>query len=282
MAVSPNLKQLVDQMPAPDRRGMFTEDMDQQRIESAIAALAQGGADNVLALVGMLGEPGAKENVKPHYALHSVVNYPLVKQDEAMRRTFCEAMASQVADEKLSDYNRAYLCQELQWAGRDEACPALGHALLHEALTDAAATALTAIASDQAASQLRAAAAKAKGKQRLNIIDALAALKDTKSSSVFHDALQDTDREVRIAAAVGLAEIADAKAVEPLLKAAEQAKGWERTQMTKACLVLAEQRAAAGHAGDAKRIYEHLQSKRPADTEAHVHEAARRGVAAVG
>jgi len=58
MAVSDQLKALVDQMPKPDGRGMYTENIDKEKIEKAIAAIYKGGRANVQGLVEMLGEPG--------------------------------------------------------------------------------------------------------------------------------------------------------------------------------------------------------------------------------
>jgi hypothetical protein len=281
MAVTEQLKKLVDQMPNPDGRGMYTENIDNQKIDKAVALLAEGGKENLLGLIEMLGEPGSAENAKPHYALHCVVNHALVVGNEKLRKDVCDVMAAQLENEDLLPYNRAYLCQELQWAGRDEACAALGKVLLNEDLTDAAATALAAIGGERAASQLRAAAAKAEGKCRLNLIDALAALAEPQSAATFKAALEDKDREVRIAAAAGLASLGQANAAEPLFKVADAARGWERTQLTKACLMLAEKLAATGHKSDAKRIYDRLQETRTGDSEQHVREAARRGLAAI-
>jgi len=281
MAVTEQLQQLVDQMPDPDGRGMYTENIDKEKIDKAVAAIATGGKQNLLGLIEMLGEPGGAENAKPHYALHCVVNHALIAGDERLRKEFCDAMGSQLENKDLHPYNRAYLCQELQWAGRDEACQALGKVLLDKDVTDAAATALAAIGGERAASQLRTAAAKATGKARLNLIDALAALAEPQSAATFQDALTDEDREVRIAAAVGLASLGQADAVEPLFKAADSAQGWERTQATKACLVLAEKLAAAGKKSDAERIYQRLKETRTGDSEQHIREAAQRGLAAI-
>jgi hypothetical protein len=275
------LKKLVDQLPAPDNRGMLTTDIDKDKIEKTVASITKGGKANVLGLIEMLGEPGTVENSKPRFALHCVVNYTLIAGDEKLRKDFCDAVASQVSNEKLSNYNRAYLCQELQWAGRDEACPALGKALLNEDLTDAAATALAAIGGERAASQLRTAVTKAQGKCRLNIIDALAALAVPQSVATFKDAIKDKDREVRVAASAGLANVGKADAANALLDAAAAAKGWERTQITKACLVLAENLAAGGDKSEAKRIYESLQMSRTDKTESHIKHAAELGLAAL-
>lgn len=162
------------------------------------------------------------------------------------------------------------------------ACAALGKVLLDEVVTDAAATALAAIGGERAASQLRAAAKQATGKARLNLIDALAALAEPQSAATFKDALQDKDREVRIAAAVGLASLAQGGATESLLTAADASQGWERTQITKACLVLAEKLADAGDKSAARRIYERLQKTRTDESEQYVRDAAQRGLAAIG
>lgn len=281
MAVSEQLKKLVAQMPDPDRKGMYTENIDKAKIDKAVAEIARGGKENLLGLIEMLGEPGSTENAKPHFALHCVVNHSLIKRDTKLREEFCEAMGSQLQNKKLHPYNRAYLCQELQWAGRDEACPALGKVLLDKDVSDAAATALAAIGGERAASQLRTAAERARGKALLNLIDALAALAEPKSTATFQAALKDDDREVRIAASLGLANLGQPNSAELLLKAADSAKGWERTQLTKSCLVLAEKLAAGGKQREAKRIYEQLQKTRTSKDEKHIQEAARRGLAAL-
>ena len=282
MAISEQLKKLVDQMPAADRRGMYTEDIDKEKIEKNAASIASGGKANMLGLIEMLGEPGSTENVKPHYALHCALNHALVAKDEKLRKELCEAIASQLSNDQLLPDTRAYLCQELQWAGRDEACAALGAVLLDEQISDDAATALAAIGGERAAEQLRTAAGKAKGKSRLNLIDALAALPEAKSAETFRAALDDSDREVRIAAALGLAQLGQADSAESLLKMADAAQGWERTQLTKATLVLAEQLAATGNKAAATRIYQRLEKTRTGETEQHIRDAAKLGLAAVG
>ena len=276
MAVSDKLKALVDQMPDPDARGMFTENIDKEKIENAIAAIHEGGRDNILGLVEMLGEPGSDEDAKPHYALHCVLNHTLVVKDQQARKEFCDVLAAELSGEH-SDCIKGYLCQTLQWAGRREAVDALGGLLLNEALCDPAAMALVAIR-DGAADVLRKALPKAEGKCRLAIVDALAALADAGSAAVFKDALNDPDREVRIAAAAGLAKIGDPGAVDLLMKTADAEPGWERIQATKNCLVLAENLTAAGKTHDAKKIYTYLRDTRKDESEKYIRDAAERGL----
>jgi len=281
MAANAQLAKLVDQMPEPDGRGMLTGDMDKEKIEKVVAQIAAGGREHVLGLIAMLGEPGSEENAKPHYALHCVVNHTLIAGDQQRRRETCEAVASQLSNQELHPYNRSYLCQQLHWAGADECCAALGSVLLDGDVTDDAATALVAIGGKAAASQLRKAWPQATGKARLNLIDALAAMADAESAGLFQHALQEADREVRIAAAVGLANLGIADSAKPLLQAADAAGGWERTQITKACLVLAEKLAAAGNNGEAKRIYRYLHESRSEEKEQHVRHAAQLGLATI-
>jgi hypothetical protein len=281
MATKEQLRELVDQMPAADRRGMLTENIDKERIDTIAAQIAQGGKENILLLIAMLGPPGSEENVKPQFALHAAVNHPLVIRDEKLRQEIAAAIAGQLGNKELHPYNRNVLCQELQWAGRDEACPALGAVLLDDDVTDAAASALVAIGGERAAAQLRTATAAAKGKARLNVIDALAALADVKSADTFRKAIADDDREVRLAAVAGLARLGLADTAQPLLAAADKAAGWERSQLTKSCLVLAEKLAARGDKSAARSIYEQLKNNRTGKLESHVRDAADRGLAAI-
>jgi HEAT repeat protein len=278
MAVSEKLKALVDQMPNPDGRGMFTENIDKQKIETAIVEVYQGGRENTLGLIEMLADPGRDEDVKPHYALHCLANYVLVAGDETARKEFSETLASQLQSDR-SDYVKGFLCQALQWAGRREAAPALGKLLLNEALVEAASMALTAIR-DGAAEQFRAALPKAQGTCRLNIVQGLGAVEDRQSAEALRAALSDPDREVRSAAGWGLARIGDPGSVDALLTAADTPAGWERIQAAKHCLMLAENLAAAGNKDLAATIYKHLRDTRTDPSERYVREAAEKALAA--
>jgi len=280
MAVSDKLKALVDQMPDADGRGMYTTNIDKDKIEKAVAAMFEGGRGNVQGLIDMLGEPGSTENVKPHYALHCVLNRALIVGDEKARREFCETVAANLSGD-LSTYNRAYLCQELQWAGRNEAVPALGKLLTDEQLCDPAGMALAAIG-DGAAEQLRAALPKAEGRCRLAITHSLAALGDAQSVGTLMEALKDPDREVRLAAGAGLAKIGDPRCVGQLIDAADRTAGWERIQATKHCLVLAERLMASGNRSQALGIYRFLRATRTDASERYVRDAAEKALAGAG
>jgi len=278
MAISEQLKTLVDQMPNADGRGMYCTDIDKEKIEKAIAQIHQGGKDNVLGLIEMLGEPGSDQDVKPHYALQCLANCVLQSRDELARRDFAEVLATQLGSDR-SKYIRGYLCQELQWAGRREACPALGKLLSDDDLVVPAALALVAIR-DGAAEQFRAALTGAKGICKLNIVQGLGAVGDKESIPALTALLADDDREIRLAAGWGLANMGDPGAVDALIKAAAVPDGWERIQATKHCLVLSERLTAAGKRTEAAKIYAYLRDSRTDAHEKYVRDLAEKALAA--
>lgn len=276
MAVSEKLKSLVGEMPDPDSRGMYTENIDKQKIEQAIARIAEGGRESVAGLIEMLGAPGSAENVKPHYALHCLANHALATHDEKARKLLAETLAEALGGDRPA-HVKAFLCQELQWAGRKEAAAALGKLLLDEELVEPASMALVAIR-DGAAGEFRAALPAARGKCRLNIIQSLGAIKDAASAAALRAALADPDVEVRIAAGWGLSRMGDADSADALKKAAGAESGWERIQATKHCFVLAETLAAAGKAKQSAGIYRYLMETRTDPKEAYIRQAAQRAL----
>jgi len=280
MPVSEQLKSLVDQLPPADARGMYDTDIDKEKIDKTFAEICQGGVPNVLGLLEMMGRPGSAQDVKPHYALHGVLNHVLVTKNESARKEFCTALAGQLAGEQTK-YIRGYLCQELQWAGHAEAVPALGKLLLDEDLAEPAKMALVTIGAG-ATAQFLAALGEAQGKCRLAVIHGLAALAEPPAAAPLRAALADPDREVRIAAGAGLAKLGDAAASDALLKAAAVGPGWERVQQTKNCLVLAEKLAAAGNKPEAAKVYRQLRDSRTDSAEKYIRDAADKALALLG
>lgn len=244
MPPSPELKSLVDQMPDPDERQMYCTDIDKEKTERAVAEIHKGGRDHLLALIDTLVEPGRGDDVKSHYALHCLALHVSGLASDEPRRTFALTLASELGGDRPKGVQR-YLIRELQVAGGEEVVETLGKLLTDEALCEPAAQALVAIGHG-AAEQLRNALPTAKGKCRLTIVQNLGVVGDARSVGALQEAVGDEDREIRLAAAWGLANIGDAGSTDLLLKAAEAEDGWERIQMTKACLLLAEKLRAAG------------------------------------
>jgi len=130
-------------------------------------------------------------------------------------------------------------------------------------------------------SSFREALSKSKGRNYVTILQALGVLQDKASSTALKKALTDENRDVRRTAAWALANIGDASSAEALLKSADAAEGWERTQATKACLLLAEKLTAANQTPQAARIYSHLRGTRTDPKERHIREAAEMALGAI-
>jgi len=272
------IKNLVGQIPDPDEGGSYANlDMNKvEQIEKVIAQLHKGGRDSVLGLVDMLVEPGKGDDIKARFALHLLAVHVTRKGHEQARSEFIQAVASQVYGDRPKAV-QIYLIERLQLAGTKAIVGTLGKALLDPELCDPAARALTSIR-DGAAEQLLLALSKVRGSQRLSIINSLAVLRAEEAADAFRKALRDPDPDTRIAAAWGIARIADASASEVLLKCAEDHKGWERINETDACLALAENLVAAGKRSKASAIYSHLRRTRTDLPERHIYETAAQGM----
>ena len=269
---------LVNQMPAPDQRGMYCTDIDKEKIEGAITDILQGGRDNILGVIDMLVEPGKGDDAKAHYALHCMALHVCKLDNDRPRRRFSRTLASQIGGDRPKEVQK-YLIRELQIASGREVVESLGKLLEDEDLCEPAAQALVAIG-DGAAEQFHGALSRVSGKCRLTILQNLGVVRDTKSVGALQKAVSDEDEAVRIAAVWALANIGDADSANMLQKAADQADGWERTQATKACLLLAEKLIAAGKKSEAARIYKHLRDTRTKPAERYVSDAAKIGLAA--
>ena len=117
MAVSTELKALVDQLPDPDGKDMYTENLDKEVIEQVVAEIYEGGRESLVGLIEMLSLPGSEQDVKPRYALRCLANHVLAVRDEGARREFTDALATSLLDDR-SHHVKHFLCQT-----KGNACP---------------------------------------------------------------------------------------------------------------------------------------------------------------
>jgi HEAT repeat protein len=186
------------------------------------------------------------------------------------------ALASTLSDRQRPAGVRKFVVQELRWCGGDAEAPALGGLLRDEQLCSDAAMALLAVGGAAAAAQFRAALRDLAGPQRVAVIVALGALKDRESAEDLHRAAdRDPDPVARLEAAAALARIASPVSMALLLRLADEARGFDRVRATDACLLLAENYAAAGLRDAAAKIYRHLRDTRNDPSEAYVRDLAR-------
>jgi HEAT repeat protein len=254
---------------------------DPDSAEKIFTAILSGGRDSIVELLELVREPSDTDyrNYKPTYVLHGLVIYTGRSGQENQRRLLARTIASRLDNDKHSKAVKAVLIRELRVLGGKESVDALGQQLLDVELCADAAQALLTI-HEGVVSQFRGALNRSKGRNYLTILQALGVLQDKSSSAALKKALTDENRDVRRTAAWALANIGDADATDALLKSADSAEGWERTEATKACLLLAERLAAANQKPQATRIYTHLRDTRTDRTERHFRETAEQALSA--
>jgi len=271
------LKGLIDRLPDPDERGLLSN-IDKETVDNVVSQLYEGGRKSLLALIGMLVEPGRGDDVKPRYALHCLAVHMCKPDEEKARRLFSRTLAMQLGGDKPKAVQK-YLIQQLQVAGGKEVVPVLGKMLEDEELYEPAAQALVAIGKG-AAEQLRNALPKVDGKMKLTIIQNLGVVRDAESVDALKRALGDDNLEIHLAAGWVLANIGDAGSVDLLLKAADAEGTYERVTETRTCLLLAERLLEAGKKEPAIKIYTHLRDTCSRQDEAYIRTAAEKGLAA--
>lgn len=284
----PNLEELkkqIDAFPSPhaktgakDERPGVLSDADKGAMEKALANLHAGGRETYLALVGMLVENDPPADAKVRHALGALaMQAGGWKPDD--RLALAEALASTLGGDRPKEV-QAFIIRQIQVCGTRAVAPAIGKLLTDADLTAPAADALLAIG-DGAAEQFRAALPKATGSARLTCVQALGVLKDADSLDALRKAATDDDRNLRRTALWALANQGDPGAVDLLIKASD-ADGYERIEITKACLILGENLTAAGKRAEADKLYTHLRETRTDRSESYVKQIAERAMARAG
>lgn len=270
--------------PKPDRYGdasKFTGP-DPVEAEKVFTAILSGGRESILELLGLVREPGdaGYTNHKAGYVLHGLVISAGRTGGEGRRRLLAEAIASQLGNKDHSVAVKGFLIRELRLLGGGEVVDALGRQLTNDDLCEDATQALLSIR-EGVVSQFRGALAKARGRSRVTILQALGILRDAASVDALKAALAEADRDVRRTATWALANIGDAGSATALLDAADRAEGWERSQATGHCLLLAERLVASGKKTEAARVYRHLRDTRADRAERHVRASAEAALGAI-
>jgi HEAT repeat protein len=310
-ASKPNVIALVEQMPETDRDIQLKQDEakaqaqpdspdkpkpradragaaskftgpDPAAAEKIFAEILSGGRESIVELLGLVRDPGDADfkDYKAGYVLHGLVILSGRTGQEKQHRLLAEILASQLSSDRHSKAVKGFMIRELRLLGGRDAVNVLGAQLLDEDLCSDATQALLSIR-DGVAPHFRNALKKANGRTRVPLIQALGTLQDTDSSATLRNALVDEDRGVRQMAAWSLANIGDAESAKSLLKAADNAQGWERIEMTRVCLLMADRLAATKQRAMATQIYSHLRDTRNDSNERHIRETAEKALAAL-
>ena len=249
-----------------------------KEMTAALDGLRAMGSEGVTGLVALLKPDAEGGDVHVRHCLHGQAmragGWP-----EKDRQAFTKALAGTLKGDHPKQA-KGFVIRQLQVAGGAEVAGALGEWLLDDELWEDAAQALLAIG--DTANQFLKAHPNAKGKQLLTNVQALGVLKVNNAAVRIGELVTADDATLRQVAARALADMADAGAVSTLLKAADTAKGFERTKQTGACLQLAENLLSLGRMKEATRIYQHLHDTRKDPGEAYIREAAEQGLKQAG
>ena len=276
------VSEIIDRLPDADRAGTASKFTGPPPAvaEKLVESILSGGREAILDLAGMIRDANGngEKNFKPGYLLHAVALRLGDKGREKQRREFSEALASLLGGDSPPPGAQQFLLRELQCAGGSELVKTLGSLLEKPGLWEHALAALLAIGGG-AAEPIRKALTGAKGRRRLAILQALATLRGQASIAALADAAADKDEDTRLAACRGLARIATPACLEPVLKVAAKAESWEKIQVNKAALLLAENLAASGSGDKAREACNLLVNANREEDEAYIRDAAERIIA---
>lgn len=287
-----SLDELIDSLPPTDaERQLLAKDANAKLPVPAAASkftgpepaaaaklceqFLAGGKEMIVALLGRIRDPASADyvNYKAEYLAHLLVVHAGAPDRAAQRGLLAGVVAEQVGNASLSAYVRLFLIRELQWIGSAPHLASLAALLGTEPYTQPAVSAMVAIR-EGAGEALRSFFPKAEGPVRLAVLHGLAALQEVEAAAIFRAALTDENRDVRITAAWGCVQAADAAAAGALLRAADAARDWERIKLTASCVELADRLQANGKKEQAAGIYRHLLETRQAPSEKYLRELA--------
>ncbi len=267
------LTALVGKFPKPGGDQKLS-DADKRQIDEAVAAIAELGPKTIRELAGMLVDPSAGTDTQVRHAIHALANFGAAQKDEHARCSISLSLAAALNDDRPKEA-KGFLIRQLQVCGGDEVAETLSQYLVDEQLCADACQAMLAIGVKSELFRQALNVAKG-GRHRCTIIQALGTIRDVEAAPKLREAALDTDSDIRQTSVWALANLGLEADVERLIAAAN-AKGYERIQATKACLLLAERLLATGNAKAAGRIYEHLRDTRAA-SEAYVRDTAARAL----
>jgi HEAT repeat protein len=225
------LDQILEKIPQQSRYEEPQRD-DAHKLWDAIWA---GQPTTIKGLVDRLDAAGPGADFRPLYALHGLVIY--LQGDE--RSKLVDALAPTL-DGDYQATTKALVLRELWIARGRSAIPETGKHLLNPELCEYASQALFSFGGEDAARELRNAAAKAEGKVRVTILRGLGELRDSESVPILIEALKSDNRELRIVAADALAEIGAPAAITPLTSTLDIQSPYERGLIEGACIRLAQ------------------------------------------
>jgi hypothetical protein len=232
------------------------------------------GPDGVEQLVDCLAENG---DPRAQVALHTMVFTLGTPGREKELAWLVDSLSKQLRRD-VPQGTKFFLIEQLQLTLGHEAVPVIAEQLDKKALTGPVARALTQIGGEEAIAALREALPDSTGRRRLSIMQALAALGDRDSLDEFRETAKDKNRDSRILAIFCLADLGDAASIDLVLASTDANSRYERMQNFRAALRLGERLHERGDPRESKHVYQEIVKKCTGEHDAHVKQAALRGL----
>jgi HEAT repeat protein len=197
----------------------------------------------------------------------------------AERAKLVKRLSAMLSGSTSTDGKR-FVCRQLSIAGNAEAVPVLAALLADKDLSDIARYALERISDPAAVAAMRTAMAKAKGSQKVGLINSLGERRDAESLAAISAALGGADQQIAEAAAAALGKIGTAEAAKALMDARSRVKAEVKATVTDSLLLCAD-RLAAAKKGDEAAAVIYQEMFKPTEAK-HIRTAALRGIIATG
>ena len=200
------------------------------------------------------------------------------QSNPAERKKLVDRLTALLGTSASLDAKR-FVCRQLSIVGTAESVPALSALLLDKDLSDMARYALERIADPSADAAIRAAMAKAAGKQKVGMINSLGQRRDAPSAAALTASLKDADPMVAAAAAAALGKIGGPEAAQALTAAQAAASPELKAVINDSLLLCADRLMAEGKKDAAAPLYADMY--KPTQPK-HLRMAALRGLIAAG
>lgn len=275
---------LVEQMPEVDKPGTPSKFTGPpwNEAEAVYKKILDGGEPALNQLLNLVKDPADPDfkHYKAEYVLHGLVVYVGRPEQTQARTRLAQLLARAMLDTQFHKATRGLFIRELQWIAGPAQVNDLVKLAGDEELGLYALACLEAIGKP-ALPALVKSLGQTTGRNQLAIIQALGRWEATEATAALRRLLFHADRDTRLAAGWALARLGDASEANRLLKLADAGDDWEKPQMTKACLLLAEKLVANGKTRDAIKIYQHLQRTHTRPKEKYLKEAVEKALAAL-
>jgi hypothetical protein len=222
-----------------------------------IEQIVAEGPEAVKVIVGLLKSDAEGGDAKARLALHNVA-LAVAAKDDAQRKVFAETMAAMLTKDRPADV-QGFIIRQIQLCGGEEVAKALGERVLDADLGEPACAALVAIKTG-AAAQLSPALEKANPRQKLVILQSLAALGEASAAPAFRAALASDDGDARLAAAWGLAKLGGTDDAAALVALARREEGLAKAKAIDACFILVDQLGKASKPTERSRLLTELRA----------------------